>query len=73
MQQPDLFITVVADVIVAAISCAVVVGLGLLMWLVWRLTVRAVSRIRPAKRPAARVVAELGADGRDSGRTRIGG
>lgn len=52
MQQPDLFIVVVGDVITAAIACAVVVGLGLLMWLVWRLTVRAVSRIRPARRPA---------------------
>lgn len=73
MQPPSEYITIVADVITAAIALAVIMALGLLMWVTWRLTVRAVSRIRPARPRATRVTAELGPDGRDSGRTRIGG
>jgi hypothetical protein len=70
---PSGFVVVAGDVIVGALVLAVVFALGLLLWVTWRLTVRAVSRIRPAKPRPVRVVAELGPDGKDSGRTRIGG
>lgn len=79
MNNYSLFVTVAADIVVAALVTAIVVCLGLLLWITWRLTARAASRIRPA-RPGARpgrgsapvrIVAELGPDGRDSGRTTL--
>jgi HAMP domain-containing protein len=74
MYRYPLFITVMADVIVAALTAAIVVVLGLLVWITWRLTVRAVSRIRPARRPSSRtapaqITAILDQDGRDTGQT----
>lgn len=79
MQAPSTFIVVSGDVIIAALVLAVVFALGLLLWVTWRLTARAVSRIRPSSprvRTAAspggvQVTAELGPDGKDSGRTTL--
>lgn len=53
MTRYPLFITAAADVIVAALVVAIVFNLGLLLWITWRLTMRAVSRIRPLRRPGS--------------------
>lgn len=63
---------VLADIVVIALTLGVLVCLALAMWLIVVVVLRVLARMRPAPRRVTKVTAELGPDGRDSGRTRIG-
>lgn len=73
MQTSNALALVMADIVVVALTIAALAALALCMWLVVIVALSAARRLRPAPRRPARIVAELGADGKDSGRTRIGG
>ena len=63
---------VMADIVVIALTIAVLMVLVLVVYLCIQIALRAARSLRPAARRPTRVTAELGPDGRDSGRTRIG-
>lgn len=71
MQTSNALALVLADIVVVALTIAALAALAGAMWLVVLIVLSTARRLRPAPRKATRIVAELGPDGRDSGRTRI--